>query len=97
MIETFVLLLLQIWEHRRNRFIAVGGLAIVSILIAFAAVRIPGVPASVSTFAVAVSASFVVVMIILMIYYPLKFVGMAAVSLYRRGRSRSSAEKKNLN
>jgi hypothetical protein len=84
MLDAWIYWLVQIWGNRRNRFIAVGGLAIFFFGLIVILNNLSGVPDIVLRPIAFVCGVFVVATIALMVYYPLKFIGVGAVCLYRR-------------
>jgi hypothetical protein len=74
----------EVWMHRRNRFIAVGGLAVFFVFLMFALNPVPWVPESLKqTIAVSCGLS-VLATILLMLYYVLEFGLVIAIWLFRR-------------
>jgi len=82
----------QVWFHRRNRFIAVGGLAVFSIGLMFLLAKISGVPAWVDRAAAAMTGTLILATMALAVYYVVKFivVGLTRVcrSVIVRGKQR---------
>jgi hypothetical protein len=83
MLEEWLYLLSQMWQHRQNRFIAVGGLAVFFVGLMFVLVRLQGVPESILAIVAFLCGVFCLGTIALMIYYPLKFIGIGVIRLYR--------------
>jgi hypothetical protein len=74
----------EVWNHRRNRFIAVGGVALFLLFLAVALNPVPWVPESLKqTLYVLCVVSFVAT-VLLMLYYAMKFAVVAAIWLFRR-------------
>jgi hypothetical protein len=71
-----------VWNHRRNRFIAVGGLAVFSIGLMFVLAKIQGVPDWLLRASAALTGTLIIVTMALACYYLVKFMigGMARTS-----------------
>lgn len=75
--------LAEIWNHRRNRFIAVGGTSVVVIFVMLFLARLPETPEwLLRTFGV-ICGVLIVVTIAMMCYYIVKFVVTGCVRLWR--------------
>ncbi len=74
----------EVWAHRRNRFIAVGGLALLFLLLMFALNPVPWVPESLKQTIAVLCGLSILATILLMLYYALKFAFMTAICLFRR-------------
>jgi hypothetical protein len=74
----------EVWVHRRNRFIAVGGLALFFIFLMFALSPVPWVPESLKQTVTVLCGLSILATILLMLYYALKFVFVIAIWLFRR-------------
>jgi len=64
----------QVWLHRRNVFIAVGGAADFPVFANFALFQIPWVPELVKTAGAVISGTLVIATMLLMVFYVLKFI-----------------------
>ena len=74
----------EAWNHRQNRFIAVGGIAVFLVLAMLALAPVPWVPESLKQTVGVLCRVSVLATILLMLYYVLKFVFVAATWLFRR-------------
>jgi len=74
----------EVWLHRSNRFIAVGGAALFSLFITYAIARIPWIPQLVKTSGMVTSMSLVALTMLMMVYYVLKFAWLGLIWSYRR-------------
>ena len=74
----------EAWNHRQNRFIAVGGIAVFLVLAMLALAPVPWVPESLKQTVGVLCGVSVLATILLMLYYVLKFVFAAATWLFRR-------------
>ncbi|MGB7848313.1 MAG: hypothetical protein WBL63_22060 [Candidatus Acidiferrum sp.] len=84
MLDAWIYLLAQIWGNRRNRFIAVGGLAVFFFGLIMILNSLPGVPDFLFRIVAFLCGLFVLATMALMVYYPLKFVGVGVIRLHRR-------------
>jgi len=89
----------EVWMHRRNRFIAVGGLALFFLFLMFALSPVPWVPESLKQTVTVLFGLSILATTLLMLYYVLKFTVVIAIWLFRRvfgattPRDSSSSEK----
>jgi len=74
----------EVWLHRRNKFIAVGGSAVFAVFIMVALLQIPWVPEPVKTTAAAISGILITATILMMSFYVVKFVWLGARWQYRK-------------
>jgi hypothetical protein len=74
----------QAWNHRQNRFIAVGGIAVFLVFVMLALAPVPWVPESLKQTVRVLCGVSILATILLMLYYVLKFVFVAATWLFRR-------------
>jgi hypothetical protein len=90
MLELISYFFSEIWNHRRNRFIAVGGLAVFSIGLMFVLVKIQGIPDWLLRVSAALTGTLIIATMALAGYYLVKFiiVGMtrASRSVIARGK-----------
>jgi len=74
----------EVWAHRRNRFIAVGGVALFLLFLALALHPVPWVPESLKQTVDVLCGVSIVATVLLMLYYVMKFTVVAAIWLFRR-------------
>jgi hypothetical protein len=74
MIEAIIPFLRECWAHRRNRFVAVGGLFVLFITLTLASVSISWMPDYITRALVFLTGTFVLGTIALMLYCVAKFV-----------------------
>jgi len=74
----------EVWMHRRNRFIAVGGAAVFLLVLALALSPVPWVPESLKQTVGVLCGVAIVATVLLMVYYSLKFFALGIVWLLRR-------------
>ena len=67
----------EVWLHRRNRFIAVGGAALFLLFIALALQPIPWVPEALKQTVMFLAGAAIVATMLFMVYYSLKFIFIA--------------------
>jgi len=84
MIEVVIFFLKECWAHRRNRFIAVGGMAVLFITLTLASVWISWVPEEVMRALAFLTGTFVLATIALMLYYIARFVFVGSAFLAKR-------------
>jgi heme/copper-type cytochrome/quinol oxidase subunit 2 len=82
----------EVWAHRRNRFIAVGGTALFLLFLTLALANVPWVPDSLKLTLWIFCGISIFTTLLLMIYYAVKFVVVAVVWLFRRAFGLSSRE-----
>ena len=73
----------EAWFHRRNRFIAVGGIAVLLVFVMLALAPVPWVPDSLKQTVAVLCGLSVLATILLMLYYALKFAVLVAIWLFR--------------
>ena len=74
----------EAWFHRRNRFIAVGGIAVLLLFIMLALAPVPWAPESVKQTVTVLCGLSIVATVLLMLYYALKFTVVGAIWVFRR-------------
>ena len=74
----------EVWLHRRNRFIAVGGVALFLLFLMHALKPVPWVPESLKQTIGVLFGLSILATTLLMLYYVLKFVLLAVVWLFKR-------------
>jgi hypothetical protein len=74
----------EAWCHRRNRFIAVGGIAVFLVFVMLALAPVPWVPESLKQTVTVLCGLSIVATMMLMVYYVLKFAVVGAIWLFRR-------------
>ena len=74
----------EVWMHRRNRFIAVGGAAVSLLVLALALRPVPWIPESLKQTVFILCGVTIVATVLLMVYYVLKFFVVGVVLLLRR-------------
>jgi hypothetical protein len=76
MYELFLFILRQTWKYRKNAFIAIGGLAVLFIVLMIGLNAVVGVPTwLVKTVTIAAN-TMVAVALVAMLYYAVRFVGL---------------------
>ena len=73
----------EAWCHRRNRFIAVGGIAVCLIIVMLALAPVPWVPESLKQTVAVLCGLSILATFLLMLYYALKYVFAAVFWLFR--------------
>jgi hypothetical protein len=73
----------EAWFHRRNRFIAVGGIAVLLIFVKLALAPVPWVPESLKQTVTVLCGLSIVATVLLMLYYALKFAVVGVIWLFR--------------
>jgi succinate dehydrogenase hydrophobic anchor subunit len=63
----------EVWSHRRNRFIAVGGTAVCLLFLTLVVTRIPWMPESLKLLMAIFTGIAFIATLLLMLYYVLKF------------------------
>ena len=84
MIEVIIFFLKECWAHRRNRFIAVGGMAVLFITLTLASVSLSWVPEEVMRALAFLTGTFVLATIALMLYYIARFVFLGSAFLAKK-------------
>ena len=74
----------QVWLHRRNRFIAVGGAAAFSFFLTYALFQVPWVPEPVKTTGMVISMSLVFITVLMMVFYIFKLLWLGLLWSYRK-------------
>ena len=74
----------EVWLHRRNRFIAVGGAALFLLFIALAVLPIPWVPEALKQVMVFLAWAGIVATMLLMVYYALKLALIAFAWIFKK-------------
>jgi hypothetical protein len=74
----------EAWLHRRNRFIAVGGVALFLLFIALALQPIPWVPEALKQTMIFLAGAGIVATMLLMVYYTLKFIFIAFAWIFKK-------------
>ena len=79
----FALFFSEVWNHRKNRFIAVGGIAVLFIGIMMALVKIPGLPDWLFNSVAFCTGLFVLATLAMMVYYAARFIILGVMWLVR--------------
>jgi apolipoprotein N-acyltransferase len=74
----------EVWLHRRNRFIGVGGAALFLLFIALALQPIPWIPIELKQTMIFLAMAGVVATMLLIVYYALKFIFIAFAWLFKK-------------
>jgi hypothetical protein len=74
----------EVWLHRRNRFIGVGGAALFLLFIALALQPIPWVPAELKQAMIFLAGAGILATTLLMVYYALKFIFTALAWIFKK-------------
>jgi hypothetical protein len=74
----------EVWLHRRNRFIAVGGGALFLLLVALALQAIPWVPEALRQTMGFLAAASLVATMLLMVYYAFKFILIGFAWIFKK-------------
>ena len=74
----------EVWLHRRNKFIAVGGVALFLLFIAIALQPIPWVPNELKQAMMYLAGASLFATMLLMAYYALKFVSIGFVWIFKK-------------
>jgi hypothetical protein len=74
----------EVWQHRRNRFIAVGGVALFLLFIALALQPIPWVPEALKQTMMFLAMASIVATMLFMLYYALKFILIAFAWIFKK-------------
>ena len=82
----------EVWLHRRNRFIAVGGVALFLFFIALALQPIPWVPEALKQTMMFLAMASIVATMLFMLYYALKFVFIAFAWILKKSLRVSKPE-----
>jgi hypothetical protein len=84
MVEAIIFFLKECWAHRRNRFIAVGGMAVLFLTLTLASVSTSWVPEYVMRALAFLTGTFVLATIALMLYYVARFIFVGGAFLAKR-------------
>jgi len=74
----------EVWNHRQNRFIAVGGIAVFLVFVMLALASVPWAPESLKQTVEALCGASILATLLLILYHVLKFVLVAASWLFKR-------------
>jgi hypothetical protein len=85
--EAIIFFLKECWAHRRNRFIAVGGMAVLFITLTPASVSITWIPEYITRALAFLTGTFVFATIALMLYYIARFVFVGSAFLAKKNFS----------
>ena|SRR5437868_14793166 len=83
----------EVWLHRRNRFIAVGGTALFLLFIALAIQPVPWVPAELKQAMLFLTGACLFAATLLMIYYSLKFTFVGFAWVFKKAARLSKHER----
>jgi hypothetical protein len=81
----------EVWSHRQNRFIAVGGAAGLSLFMTMALVQVPWIPDFMKSAAGITTGALALATILMMVYYVLKFVWLGLFWMYKKAVSNTDA------
>jgi|SRR5436309_2605731 len=84
MYKVIALFFEEVWLHRRNKFIAVGGAAAFAFFLTYSLFQIPWVPETVKTTRMVVSMSLVFITVLMMAFYVFKFLRLGLLWSYRK-------------
>jgi hypothetical protein len=74
----------EVWLHRRNRFIAVGGAAAFSFFLTFALFQVSWVPEPVKTTGTVISMGLVFITMLMMVFYTFNFLWLGLLWSYTK-------------
>jgi hypothetical protein len=83
MFEMIAFFFSEVWNYRKNRFIAVGGIAALFVGIMMALVRVQGLPDLLVKSVAFCTGFFVVATLTMMVYYAAKFIILGVAWLIR--------------
>jgi hypothetical protein len=86
MYELFILILHRAWKYRRNAFIAVGGLAVLFIVLMIGLNSVAGAPTWLVKSVTIAANTMVAVVLLAMVYYVVRFVVLWLIWVLRELR-----------